>query len=83
MLLSSAAQSHPLIQGYIVAQDRSLADHYPCAVIDKESFSDRSSRVNLDPGFARCPLGNPSGPEIMSFLIKLMGKPVPSKSHEK
>lgn len=72
LFFSGTAKRNPLIQCYIISDDRSFSDDHTCSMIDKKSLSDRCSRMNLNPGLTRCSLRNPACPKIMLFQVKLM-----------
>jgi len=42
------AQSHLVIQHYVVANLGGLSNHDTCAVVDKKAFPNLRSRMNLD-----------------------------------
>ena len=76
LLLSRTPEGHALIQSDIIADDRCLTDDHAAAVVDKKSFSDRRSGMDLDPGLSRRPLGDPSRQKILLIQVQLIRQPL-------
>ena len=55
-LLTITAERHALIQRHVVSDDGRLSDDNACSMVDKQSLSDRRTRMDFDTGFSRCPL---------------------------
>ena len=72
LFFSGTAKRNPLIQCYIISDDRSFSDDHTCSMIDKKSLSNCCTRMDLNPCLTRCSLRNPACPEIMLFQVKLM-----------
>ncbi len=50
VLLAGAAERDALVEGYVVADDRSFTDDHAHAVIDEEAAADLRAGMNLDAG---------------------------------
>ena len=76
LLFSCAAERYALIKRTVIADDGCLTDDNAGPVIDKESLSDLSPRVNFDSGLSGTSLRNPPRAEKMPFQVLPVCSPV-------
>ena len=50
VLFAGTAQGHPLVQQAVVADDRSLANHHPHAMVDEDATANAGAWVDFDAG---------------------------------
>ena len=55
-LLTITAKRHALIQRHVVSDNGCFSDNHTRTMINKQSLSDRRTRMDFDTSFSRCPL---------------------------
>ena len=67
------SQGHSLIELYVVADQRGLADHDAGAVVDDHRMAQRRAWMNVDAGPLVSPLGQDARQDRDSQLVEAMG----------
>ncbi len=78
--VSSASQSHTVINGAVVSDDRGLADNDARTVVDKQAFAYLCTGMDLNAGTMSSALGDPARKTTPFYLVKKMTDPVVNES---
>ena len=70
-----AAECHPLVEGYVVSDNRGLPDDNAHPVIDEETPSYRRPGMNLDAGDESAELGEDASDQLELMVPQEMGEP--------